>query len=126
MPSSTLAAPPDVLGVPAGDWIEEPAPVTEPLAKAPVSSFRRHIFQHGILYLLLGVGSVVMLFPFLWMVATSLKVDQQLFTTPPHLIPSPFAPHNYRPVIAAFPVGQFRSNSAIGAAFSTARPCLTS
>src|SRR5260370_12176510 len=113
MPSSTLAAPPDVLGVPAGDWIEEPAPVTEPLAKAPVSSFRRHIFQHGILYLLLGVGSVVMVFPFLWMVATSLKVDQQLFTTPPQLIPSPFAPQNYQTVLNPFPLGQFLINNAL-------------
>ena len=122
----TLTLPRKGGGESATDWIEEPAPAAEPRASVPVSSFRRHMFQHGILYVLLGLGSIVMLFPFLWMVATSLKVDQQLFTTPPQLIPSPFAPQNYQTVLNAFPVGQFLINSVIVAAFSTTLQVLTS
>src|SRR5438105_1591169 len=100
-----------------GGWIEEPTPPAASRVALPASSFRRHLFQHGILYVLLTAGGVVMLFPFLWMVATSLKVDQQLFTTPPQLIPAPFAPQNYQTVLNAFPVGQFLINSVIVAAF---------
>src|SRR5260370_22519515 len=92
----------------------------------PAPRARRFRIQHGILYLLLAAGSIVMLFPFLWMVATSLKVDHQLFTTPPQLIPSPFAPQNYQTVLNAFPVGQFLINSIIVAAFSTTLQLLTS
>jgi len=60
-----------------------------------------------------------MLFPFLWMLATSLKVDRELFITPPQLIPSPFAPENYRIVLDTFPVGRFLLNSVIVAVAST-------
>src|SRR5882762_6937593 len=95
-------------------WIdEEQAPTLPSPASGGGKKFR---LKHGILYVLLAAGSVVMLFPFLWMVATSLKVDQQLFTTPPQLIPSPFAPQNYQTVLDAFPVGQFLINSVIVAA----------
>lgn len=127
MPSApTLTLPQSKRGSSA-TWIDEVAPVAErPPQAAPTRAFRQHILQHGFLYLLLAAGSVVMLFPFLWMVATSLKVDQQLFTTPPQLIPSPFAPDNYRVVLDTFPVGRFLINSIIVAGFSTGLQVATS
>lgn len=67
-----------------------------------------------------------MLFPFLWMVATSLKVDQQLFVTPPQLLPRPFAPENYRTVLEAFPVGRYLVNSVVVAVASTLLQLTTS
>ncbi|MBI4863029.1 MAG: carbohydrate ABC transporter permease [Candidatus Riflebacteria bacterium] len=40
-------------------------------------------------YALLGVGSLVMLTPFLWMVSTALKTPEQVLHWPPVLVPSP-------------------------------------
>jgi multiple sugar transport system permease protein len=46
-------------------------------------------------YLALIVVSGLALVPFLWMVSTSLKSDQQATETPPRWIPHPIEPHNY-------------------------------
>lgn len=88
--------------------------------------FKTHLREHAIIYLFLAAGSVVMLFPFAWMVSTSLKVDRDLFITPPQLIPTPFAPENYRTVLDAFPVGRFLFNSLVVALASTALQIVTS
>lgn len=88
--------------------------------------FGRHLKDHAFTYLALTAGGVVMLFPFVWMVSTSLKVDRDLFITPPQLIPNPFAPQNYRSVLDAFPVGRFLVNSIVVAIASTALQVLTS
>ncbi len=55
---------------------------------------RWHIRQ-GLIYLLLIVGGLVVVIPFLWMVSTSLKTQQQLFVTTIDLIPNPAVPQNY-------------------------------
>ena len=79
-----------------------------------------------IAYLLLIVLAVLMLFPFLWMVATSLTTDAQLFVTPPQLIPSPAQPENYARVADLFPLGRFLANSLLVAGVSTALQVTTS
>jgi multiple sugar transport system permease protein len=71
------------------------------------------------LYVLLVAVAVLMLFPFAWMVSTSLTSDAQLFVTPPQLVPSPVSPQNYTAVADAFPIGAFLRNSLIVAAIST-------
>ena len=126
-----MVSAPSLPSAATSSWIDDAPMLLSPASEGgelrlPASSFRRHILQHGVLYVLLGAGGIIMLFPFLWMVATSLKADQQLFTTPPQLIPSPFVPQNYRTVLDAFPVGQFLLNSVIVAAFSTTLQVLTS
>jgi multiple sugar transport system permease protein len=85
----------------------------------------RHL-PRAVLYLLLTVGAAAMLFPFLWMVSTSLKADLELFVTPPRLIPSPFQPENYARVAEAFPLGRFAVNSAVVSVVSTALQLVTS
>ena len=90
------------------------------------SGLIRQLREHGITYFLLTVGGVVMLFPLIWMVSTSLKVDRNLFITPPQLVPNPFAPQNYRTVLDAFPVGRFLFNSVVVAIASTALQLATS
>jgi len=35
------------------------------------------------------------LLPFIWLVSTSMKTDEQANETPPHFIPKPWQPHNY-------------------------------
>src|SRR5258708_7506773 len=84
-----------------------------------------HLREPAVSYLVLTAGAVVMLFPFVWMLSTALKVDRDLFITPPQLIPNPFAPENYRTVLDAFPVGRFLINSVAVAVASTAVQVVT-
>jgi multiple sugar transport system permease protein len=77
-------------------------------------------------YALLLLGAAVMLFPFLWMVSTSLKQDFALFVTPPKLIPSPVETHNYTRVGELMPIWRILFNSVFVAAISTALAVFTS
>jgi multiple sugar transport system permease protein len=85
----------------------------------------RRVGGKSALYLLLVAVAIVMLFPFAWMVSTSLTSDAQLFVTPPQLVPSPVVPGNYTRVAEAFPIGAFLRNSLIVAAVSTALQLVT-
>lgn len=49
-------------------------------------------------YLVLGIGAVLMLIPFLYMVSTSLMKPGNELTLPPELIPDPFHWSNYKNV----------------------------
>ena len=77
-------------------------------------------------YLVLILLAVVMLFPFAWMVATSVTSDAQLFVTPPQLIPSPIETENYGRVAELFPLERFLFNSVLVALVSTVLQVLTS
>jgi len=48
-----------------------------------------------IIYALLLICAVIVLFPFLWMLSTSLKTQEQLFATQINFIPQPVVPGNY-------------------------------
>jgi multiple sugar transport system permease protein len=80
---------------------------------------RRRWLRRAPLYLALTGVAALMLFPFGWMIATSLTSDGQLFVTPPQLIPSPLVPDNYNRVAEAFPIGRFLGNSLLVAGIST-------
>jgi multiple sugar transport system permease protein len=79
----------------------------------------RRIGPRALLYVLLVIGGLAMLFPFAWMVSTSLKPDVAVFRTPPQLIPKPFQPSNYSTVVDIFPVWRFLINSVLVAVVST-------
>lgn len=49
-------------------------------------------------YILLTIGALVMIIPFVWMLSTSLKDQQQLFAWPPSWLPNPFIWKNYTDV----------------------------
>ena len=48
-----------------------------------------------VVYALLIAGGLLVLIPFLWMISTSLKTQDQLFTREINFIPNPAAPDNY-------------------------------
>ena len=52
----------------------------------------------------LGLGAVIMLLPFVWMVSTSLKTGDATFVMPPQLIPSAPTLANYSKIFAAVPM----------------------
>lgn len=56
---------------------------------------RRIEWERIFVYGLLLLGAAIVLFPFFWMLSTSLKTPDQLFTREINFIPSPAAPANY-------------------------------
>ena len=59
------------------------------------SAGRARLVNHGLIYLLVTAGAVVMVFPLVWTVSTSLKTIDQLVGTRIVLIPDPIAWENY-------------------------------
>jgi len=57
-------------------------------------------------------GAISFLFPFMWMVSTSLKTDQDVFTWPPRLVPQPVRLQNYVDAWNSAPYARFFFNSA--------------
>jgi multiple sugar transport system permease protein len=55
----------------------------------------RRMLHQLFVYALLCAGAALVLIPFLWMVSTSLKTFDQLFTTQINFVPNPAAPQNY-------------------------------
>jgi len=64
-----------------------------------------------VLHLILGLGGLVMLIPFIWMVSTSLKSLDQVFTFPPVWIPNPIMWHNYIEAFTSVPFATWFINS---------------
>ena len=87
---------------------------------------RRRRAGHVLRTTLLALGALVMLFPFAWMVATSLTTDAQLFTTPPRLVPDPVDPSSYTRVAQAFPLWRWVANSVGVSVISKLLQVLTS
>lgn len=67
----------------------------DPLLTAPAPSQRGHIIRQIIIYVLLILCAILVLLPFAWMISTSLKTPDQLFTRGINFIPDPAVPQNY-------------------------------
>jgi multiple sugar transport system permease protein len=55
----------------------------------------RRICSKTLLFGTLIIGALICVFPFYWMLTTSLKTNQEVFLYPPTWIPNPFAWSNY-------------------------------
>lgn len=73
---------------------------------------RLKLLLHAILILI----SLAFLMPILWMVVTSLKVNAQVFTWPPTLLPDPVQWENYPQALAVSNFGRYLVNTVILAA----------
>lgn len=82
--------------------------------------------EWGAVYVLLTLGAVVMLLPFLWMVLSSLKSPAEIVASPPTWIPEALLWGNYLEAVTTAPFGRFFANSFIVAAASTAGVLVTS
>jgi multiple sugar transport system permease protein len=89
------------------------------LTPARLAFWKRVKWQHVLLHLVLVLGSLVMLLPFVWMLSTSLKTPREVFTYPPTWIPQQLKWSNYREAITAVPFGRFFLNSFFVAASVT-------
>ena len=66
-----------------------------------------------LVYVSLAIGAVGILLPFIWMVATSLKTEGQIFSNPAQLWPSQPTVQAYIDVWRRIPFGRFFINSVI-------------
>ncbi|AEF80253.1 carbohydrate ABC transporter permease [Leadbettera azotonutricia] len=65
------------------------------------------------IYLALIIMGIIMVFPFLWMLTTSLKPASEVFLYPPKLFPQNWQFKNYIALWNAAPFGQFYINNII-------------
>ncbi|MGF1573644.1 MAG: carbohydrate ABC transporter permease [Sumerlaeia bacterium] len=61
--------------------------------------------------LILSLGAFLMVFPFIWMISTSLKTTGGAFSYPPTLIPETLKWENYTKLFTTVPMGTFLLNS---------------
>ncbi|MCI1985727.1 MAG: carbohydrate ABC transporter permease [Lactobacillus sp.] len=70
-------------------------------------------------YVILVVGAIIMLLPFLWMLSTSLKNEGATMVMPPQFIVKNPIIDNFKAVITDYPMLTFLKNSVIVAVFTT-------
>ena len=70
-------------------------------------------------YLIVILGALSMLVPFLWMLCVSFMTDTQIFSYPPQFIPKPFIFDNYANVFTKLPLTRFFFNSLFVAFVTT-------
>jgi multiple sugar transport system permease protein len=75
--------------------------------------------RRGLLYLALAVTSVIMIIPFYWTVATSLKLEQFVYAFPPQWWPDPLTIQHYIEVITLIPFPRYFLNSVVVAGVAT-------
>jgi multiple sugar transport system permease protein len=73
----------------------------------------RHYIKHAVLHVVLISGVIIMIFPFVWGISTSLKDMREVLSAPFNLIPRHITLINYRNMIKSIPVGRFFINSLI-------------
>lgn len=59
---------------------------------------RQHLFK-AVMYVVLALGGITMLIPFIWLLSTSLKEAGTEFAFPPELLPNPVVWSNYPDVL---------------------------
>jgi multiple sugar transport system permease protein len=101
------------------------AQVPSPVAPAPKANLRLQWWKsrrwrsqavRTLVFLLLLSGSILFLFPLFWMISTSLKSNEQVYTVPTVWIPNPIVWENYPNALSKMPFWIFLRNSVITSA----------
>lgn len=87
--------------------------------KTATSSGHKLEWWRWLSFTLVGLGALVMVLPFLWMLSTSLKPSSAVLTLPPQLLPNPATLEAYSQVFATFPMVRVLLNSVLVASLST-------
>lgn len=78
-----------------------------------VESKKSKFISNGTTYVLLIIGGIIMLVPFIWMILTSVKTLEETFSLNVTLLPKHFILDNYKQVWSLLPFGRFFINSFI-------------
>src|SRR5262247_743893 len=103
--------------------MNEILPLSREQAQPRVGLRRRTMMFDGLAYLLLTLGALVMLGPFVWMVATALKQPADQFSR--SLIPNPPTLENFTQLWQKLPFTRLILNSLTIAALTTSGQLLT-
>jgi multiple sugar transport system permease protein len=76
-------------------------------------------------WMLLVMGAVTMILPFLWMVSTALKENQFVLSIPPQLIPNPVSWENFTRLTELYPIVRIFGNSVFVAVAITVGQLIT-
>jgi putative chitobiose transport system permease protein len=80
----------------------------------------RSVAVSTVWYVVLGLVALLTVFPFVWILLTSLKgPDDLLFSTPPEFLPKSPTLENYSAVLASLPVPTFFLNSIVASSATT-------
>ena len=100
--------------------------ISQELLKSKKTKARKELLIKTALYVILALGAVTMLMPFLWMISTSLKEPQAIYTFPPKWIPDPVILTAYIKVWKVVPFARFYFNSVFIAICVTVGQVMTS
>ena len=97
-------------------------------AQARTAARQRRLAGRGGLYAFLIAGAVLVLVPYLWMVVTSLKSEEDMFQVGilNSLVPSQLRWQNYREAWNQYPLGRWLFNTFLVAAIETVSTVITS
>lgn len=87
---------------------------------------KNRLKSNCIIYLLLAIGAVIMVFPFVWSFLTSFKTLSESLQVPPTFLPASFAPSNYELVWKDLPFGSFFINTGLMIVIRVLSACLLS
>jgi multiple sugar transport system permease protein len=97
-----------------------------PLNKQPAGKRARRLAADAVVYVLLLIGLVSVILPFVYMVSSSLETAVQIGSLTPQFLPNPLIWSNYQQVWNDLPIARYFVNSAIVAITITLGQLLTS
>ncbi len=112
-----------------GQLPQQPA---TPLSRASAASRWTAQLRNGefwwrvLIWVLLVAGSVVMIMPFLWLLSSSFKPENDIFIFPPKWIPDPWRPQNYVDALTYKPFNIYITNTLIIVGLNLVAVLLTS
>lgn len=71
------------------------------------------VIRQVLVYIVLVAGGLLFLFPFYWLISTSVKAPEMIAADPPQWIPHPLALSNYSDLMAAAPVLSWIRNTVV-------------
>ena len=83
----------------------------KPVTANKESSYRRN--AKLLVHIVLIMGSVIMIFPFVWMILTSFKTQGEAIMIPPILLPSSWEPVSYIEVLRTLPFDKLYYNTIV-------------
>ncbi len=94
---------------------QQGGPLAADMGQGPRTSRRRPSsrIRTVLAYVLLTGGGLVMLLPFAWLVSSSLKGPENIFTVPPEWIPEPMRWRNFTDVLSALPFLRYLENTLV-------------
>lgn len=76
--------------------------------------------NHLIVHLILLAGTIIVVFPFLWMILTSFKTNGESMQIPPTILPTEWVTDSYQEILTAIPFATVYMNTIISAVVTTA------